>query len=136
MAHGCRAFLLFCMDYRLHRQLHEFMAAEGLDEDGADVVRIAGAAKNLARPSVPGHRSFVIEQLDTSYRLHGVRQAYLINHEDCGAYGPEEIPDKADELATHRRDLLAARDLLAEAYPGLEVKPFFMWLDGRCEPVG
>lgn len=135
MAHQCRAALLFCMDFRFHDQLAAFIAAEGLDQDGVDVIRVAGAAKNLARPGRDRDREFVLEQVKTSRRIHQVRQIYLVNHEDCGAYGPEDIPDTAEELAIHRKDLLAAAGMLKGLFGELEILPYYMWLSGQTDRV-
>lgn len=131
----CRACVVFCMDYRLHDQLAAFLKEERLDWEKADVIRVAGAAKNLARPKEPRDREFLLEQLRTAYALHHARQVYIVNHEDCGAYGPEEIPDTAEELQVHRADLLAAADLVRERFADVEVIPCFMWLTGRTERV-
>ncbi|RLB54458.1 MAG: hypothetical protein DRI34_12015 [Deltaproteobacteria bacterium] len=135
MAHKCRALVLFCMDYRLNRQLFAFLDHEGLLAGGADIVRLAGAAKNLARPASEAVFHFVMEQIDTSRRLHHIDTVYLVNHEDCGAYGPEDIPDSNQELQVHRRDLLAGAKIVEEAFPGITAHPCFMWLDGRCQAV-
>jgi carbonic anhydrase len=123
------------MDFRLHGGLNGFLAREGLEREGADIIRIAGAAKALVRPAHERDRDFLVNMLRVSYDLHGVRQVYLINHEDCGAYGPEDIPDSAEELAVHRKDLRAARDLLCELYPDVNVGLRFLWLDGRVDTV-
>jgi carbonic anhydrase len=131
----CRAAMVFCMDYRLHSQLAGFLEREVLDKDGVDILRIAGAVKSMVRPAADRDSDFILEQLDTVHRLHGIQQIYLINHEDCGAYGPEDIPDSAEELEVHRRDLLAARRLVEQNFPEVEVLPHFMWLDGRCDPI-
>jgi hypothetical protein len=123
------------MDFRFHGILDDFLAREGLDEDRADVIRIAGAAKHLARPADPRDREGLMEMFQVSYDLHHARQFYLINHEDCGAYGPELVADDAEELEVHRRDLKLARDVTAERFPDVEVIPCFAWLDGRVDRV-
>ncbi len=134
-AHHCRACIVFCIDFRLNGALTAFLSEHKLDKDGADVVRVAGAAKSLARPKDPRDRDFLMEQVATSGRLHSTRQVYLINHEDCGAYGKEQISDSDAELAMHRRDLRAGRALLQESFPAIEVLTYFMGLDGRAEPI-
>ena len=134
-AHHCRACIIFCMDFRLNGALTAFLSAQKLDKDGADIIRVAGAAKSLARPNDPRDRDFLLEQLATSGRLHGTRQVYLVNHEDCGAYGLEQVPDSDAELALHSRDLRAGRALLQERFPTIEVLTYFMRLDGRAEPI-
>lgn len=133
--HTCRACIVFCMDFRLHDGLAGMLRDEGLDSDRADIIRVAGAAKSLARPAQPRDRQLMLEMLQVSYDLHRARQFYLVNHEDCGAYGPEEIPDSAEELQVHRDDLHAAKDLLSKQFPDVEVIPCFLWLDGRVDRV-
>ena len=97
---------------------------------GTDIVRVAGVAKNLARPREERDRRFLLEQLRISRKLHEVRQIYLVNHEDCGAYGLEKVEDSEEELATHNNDLRAARAMLEEQFPGVEILIYFMPLDG------
>jgi carbonic anhydrase len=123
------------MDYRLHEKLHSFIAANGLDRDGVDIVRVAGVAKNLARPSDSSERDFVLQQLRTSVTLHGIKEIYLINHEGCGAYGLERVPDSDEELMIHSKDLRAARTLIKENFPEIDVRVYFMWLNGEANPV-
>lgn len=134
-AHPCRACLVYCMDFRLHESLANFLADQKLVADGADIIRVAGAIKSLAQPQESRDREFLLEMLNVAYDLHGVRQFYLINHEDCGAYGLEDVPDSEGELATHGDDLRAARTLVKEIFPDVEVFTYFMWLSGKAEFV-
>jgi hypothetical protein len=123
------------MDFRFHGSLSAFLAEEGLDNDGTEIIRVAGAARSLVRPSAARDRDFLQEQLATSCRLHGVRQFYLVDHEDCGAYGREQVPDSDEELAVHARDLRAARALLEKRFSTIEVLTYFMRLDGRADRI-
>lgn len=134
-AHRCRACIIFCMDFRLNGALTAFLSEQKLDKDGADIIRVAGAVKTLARPGDPRDRDFLLDQVATSARLHGTRQFYLINHEDCGAYGQEQVPDSDAEMAVHSHDLRAGRALLQERFPASEVLTYFMRLDGRAQPI-
>ncbi len=133
--HTCRACLVFCVDFRFHQQLNGFIAETGLTEEGVDVIRVAGASKNLARPQTDGAREFLMEQLAICKRLHGVREIYLINHVDCGAYGLENVVDTKEELATHVKDLVAARQLLESHFTDTSVFTYFAWFDGRVERI-
>ena len=133
--HQCKACLVYCMDFRLHDLLAKFLAEQELVEAGADIIRVAGAIKSIAQPQQSGDRDFLLEMLRVSYDLHGVRKFYLINHEDCGAYGLEDVPDSEEELATHRNDLKSARALLESLYPDIEVLTYFMWLSGKADLV-
>jgi len=132
----CRACLIFCMDFRFREKLDAFLVEEGLDRDGVDVIRVAGASYSLARPREPGDREFLMRQLELSRRLHGVRQIYLVHHEDCGAYGAEDVPDDVEEAALHAEDLGSVRKLLEERFPGMEILTYFLRLDGRAQPIG
>jgi len=133
--HSCRACVLHCMDFRFHDHLRALMRQEGLDADRADVIRVAGSAKNLARPDDPRDRERLLEMFQTSVDLHHARQFYLINHEDCGSYGPEVITDDDEEIDIHHEDLRRAGILLAERFPGIEVICSFVWEDGQIDRV-
>ena len=134
-AHHCRACLVYCMDFRLHESLANFVADQKLDGDGTDIIRVAGGVKSLAQPKEERDREFLLEQLKVAYELHGVRQFYLINHEDCGAYGLEEVADSEEELTTHRNDLRSAKILLRDHFPDTEVFTYFMQLSGTAERI-
>jgi hypothetical protein len=123
------------MDFRLHEALANFIAEQKLDGDGADVIRVGGAIKSLSRPKEARDRAFLLEQLNVAYGLHGVRQFYLINHEDCGAYGLEDVIDSPEELATHREDLQVAKALIQDRFPDTEILTYFMRLSGTAEVV-
>ena len=133
--HQCKACLVYCMDFRLHDLLAKFLAEQELVEAGADIIRVAGAIQSMAQPQQSRDRDFLLEMLRVSYDLHGVRKFYLINHEDCGAYGLEDVPDSEEELATHRKDLKSARALVESLYPDVEVLTYFMWLSGKADLV-
>ena len=135
MPHQCRACLVYCIDFRFHAALEAFLHDQKLDRDGTDIVQVAGAAKSLAHLGEGVGGSFLLEQIQISQRLHGVRQIYLVNHEDCGAYGLEDVVDSEEELATHRKDLRAARAVLEEHFPAAEILTYFMHLDGKPEQI-
>jgi hypothetical protein len=133
--HKCKACLIYCIDFRLHENLNKFVVEQSLDKDGTDIVRVAGVARNLTRPKEESHRDFVIWQLEASHRLHGVTDFYLVNHEDCGAYGLENVSDSREELETHVADLQQARAFLEERFPEIKVLTFFQRLDGEVEQI-
>ena len=126
--HRCRACVVACMDFRLNRAVNAFLAQRGLERGGADVIRIAGAIMALVRPTDPRDRDWLLSQLNVSYELHGVREFHLINHRDCGAYGPAVSADPARELQIHTGDLRAARELVRDAFPDVQVAThLFEW---------
>ena len=131
----CRACVVSCIDFRLHDHLNRFVAEQGLDKDGADIIRVAGVAINLARPTQQWARDFVTGQHEASKRLHDVEEIHLVNHEDCGAYGLDCPPGSDEELAVHVKDLRASRAVLEERFPGVKIFTHFLRLDGRVEKI-
>ena len=108
-----------CIDFRLRKPLRSFLTSN-LDEEGYDRVAIAGGVKNLP---------FIVDQIDLSVKLHHVREAYLINHEDCGAYGPEGTFEK------HKEDLLFAKKILQHKFTKLKIVLFYLKLNGEFVKV-
>lgn len=118
ISHSCQAVVISCMDFRLRKYLNGWTDKKIIG--GFDMVAIAGGVKNY---------SFVLEQIDISVRLHRIKEVYLINHEDCGAYG------KAGTYKKHQEDLLFAKKLIAEKYPHLRVSLFYLKLDGKFRKI-
>lgn len=115
LSHSCRTIVVACMDFRLRKYLREW-AIENLDEECFDRVEFAGGVKNLP---------FVLEQVELSYKLHHICEAYLINHEDCGAYGAEGT------FAKHKKDLKFAKKIIRQKLPKLEIFLYYLKLNGE-----
>lgn len=120
MSHSATALILHCIDFRFVHETVHFMKQQGLI-DQYDDVGAAGAAKNLADPSETTDREFILRQIEIAVRLHGIRQVYLVNHRDCGAYGQIFSTSEA-ETARHAEDLRAAEALVLDKFPKLGVK--------------
>lgn len=86
MSHHCSTLVLHCIDFRLGREIKNWMERENLYGD-ADVVAAAGAVKNIVDPHAPSDREFILRQIGISKRLHDIKDVVLMNHTDCGAYG-------------------------------------------------
>ena len=111
-SHHCQAIIIHCIDFRFQDHLTDW--TKNL-KGGFDRLSIAGAVKDLP---------YVISQIDISYRLHHVKEVYLINHEDCGAYGIEGTFKK------HKEDLIRAKKAIKDKYPELSVFLLYLKLDG------
>lgn len=125
MAHTCTNAILHCIDFRIQKHLDRFIKEMKLEGD-VDRMAIAGAVKNL------GEAFF---QLNLSNILHQTKHIYIINHQDCGAYGAEVAANAEKEMATHSADLLLAKQILENKIPGVKVHPYFVTLDGEFVPV-
>lgn len=119
MIHTCDALVVCCIDFRFQKFIREF-TNERLVGKTFDLVGFAGATKDLAT---------VLKQIAVSVRLHQIKEAYLIHHEDCGAYGKESTPQR------HSQDLVKARSVVLAKYPDLSVYLYYLHLDGKFEKV-
>ncbi len=117
--HHCDAIVVHCMDFRLQHHLNRWIE-ERFGKRNYDRVSLAGGVFDL---------DTIRKQVAISHRLHAIRVAVLINHEDCGAYGSEGTPER------HRNDLLRARQLLQSDLPGLQVETYYLHLDGQFETI-
>jgi len=114
-ANACDYLLVTCMDYRIQTFI-EAWAAEHLGTRNYDRVAMAGASKDL---------DAVLAHVDTALRLHQIRSAVLVHHEDCGAYGSEGTYERhCEHLRTARRENLAR-------YPELQVRLYYLLLSGE-----
>lgn len=117
-SHTCRAIIVSCMDFRIQNHLHNW-TLKNIKGD-TDRLTIAGGVKNLP---------FVLKQIGLSYKLHHICEVYLINHEDCGAYGKE------GNFQRHKEDLLHAKKTLKEKIPSLKITTFYLKLNGEIKQV-
>src|SRR3989338_9738846 len=111
--HTCQSIVISCMDFRLRKNIRKWTTSTL--KGGFDRVAIAGGVKNLP---------FILDQVELSFKLHGICDVYLINHEDCGAYGTEGTFEK------HKKDLLFAQRIIQEKFPKLKIFPLYLKLDG------
>jgi len=89
----------------------------------------AGSIQDLVRPR-PGFDESLMRDLAVSVELHCVGRILLVNHQDCGAYGPLGLPTPEAEARQHEQDLLEARRILHDRFPDVEVLLFY----ARLEP--
>lgn len=113
------ALVVTCIDYRLQALLDPWLAAT-IGHGNYNRVSFGGAVKNW---------DVIFTQVEMSKRVHKIKQVVLINHQDCRAYGNEDSHER------HCHDLRAARDAIVARFPDLEVALYYLWLDGRYEPI-
>ncbi|OGL73684.1 hypothetical protein A3F28_01235 [Candidatus Uhrbacteria bacterium RIFCSPHIGHO2_12_FULL_57_11] len=131
MAHHCSTLVLHCIDFRFGKTIKEYLEGKGLLGD-ADIVAVAGGAKNIADPKFPSDTEFLLRQIDTSKQLHDIHHVVLMNHTDCGAYGGRAaFPDAAAERARLCADLRKAALVIQTYNPRLEVSLSLAVIDGE-----
>jgi len=132
VSHTCEAALVTCEDFRLHQRsdgrncIGDFVRSVSVD---CDVITRAGSIQDLARGE-PGQGDSLLRDLRVSVELHEAKTIYLINHQDCGAYAHFGFKDLCAERQHHAADLCAAREVLHDAFP--EVDVVLLW--AKLEP--
>jgi hypothetical protein len=128
MAHHCKATLVTCEDFRLHQRadgrnyIVDFV--KNLQND-CDIITRGGGIQDLVRPQNDGFENSLLRDIGVSVNLHQVETIYLVNHEDCGAYGSINFSSREEELAQHYKDLEEARDIINAEFPSVAIKLFF-----------
>jgi len=91
-----KVLLLTCMDFRFFELVAKVMKDAGL-EGRYDHVILAGAALGaVVRGKRHWHKTF-FDHLELAEKLHSIRGVIVLEHRDCGAYGPKGfglLPDK------------------------------------------
>lgn len=117
--HECEAVVVTCIDFRFQQYIDEWLK-DTFKPGSFDRVAWAGGIKNL---------DAIMEQVGISCRLHHIKSAYFINHEDCGAYG------EAGTAQKHTEDLRDARTKIQQQHPDISVETYYLHLDGTFESV-
>lgn len=104
--------LLSCMDLRLLDEITRFMDHDGLN-NRYDHVILAGAALGALGGDSGKHQHWkrtFFDHLEIAYKLHHIKDVYIIEHRDCGAYreflkeaGEFDDCQAAEEAACHRK---------------------------------
>lgn len=117
--HTCTAIVVTCMDFRLQTYIEDWMQ-KTIGEKNYDRIAWAGATFDIFP---------VMKQVDVSVRLHDIKKAIFINHEDCGAYGATGTYER------HKTDLVEAAKKVKILYPNLDIETYYLHLDGTFEKI-
>lgn len=124
-SHHCEFLVITCIDFRFQEYINKWIS-ENLPPNSYDKAAFAGCVKNF---------DIILDQTRISKRLHNIKEVILINHEDCGAYGQENIPDQDAEHQIHNQDLKKATAAVKSEFPGLAVRTFYLHLNGEFEKI-
>jgi carbonic anhydrase len=129
----CEAAVVWCFDNRFELVLRKLLKRLGVGY--FDPIRIAGGTKYLASSDDEANRTFVLEQIRISMRLHETKTVILMLHSDCGAYGGLTAfsEDAEKEAQNHQAELQRAAAYLNSQIPGLTVKTYFVDFEGVWE---
>lgn len=117
--HKAEAIFVSCIDFRLQEFISNWIT-KNLAPRAFDKVALAGGVKDF---------NTILKQVKIARDLHHIKKVVLVNHEDCGAYGKEGT------FKRHVHDLKHAKDKIENLYPDLEVKIYYLHLDGEFEEI-
>lgn len=123
--HTCSAVVISCIDFRFQNYINTWIQ-QNIGQDNFDRVALAGGVKDF---------DAILKQLEISKKLHHINKVVLLNHEDCGAYGPELAADKQEEHLEHENNLKDAVNKTKQKFNDLDVKAYFLHLDGTFELI-
>jgi hypothetical protein len=82
--------LLTCMDLRLMDEIVDFMDSDGLNNRYDHLIFAGASLGALGAPDAKGDYSHwnktFADHLAVAHRLHGIKDIYVLEHRDCGAY--------------------------------------------------
>jgi hypothetical protein len=76
-----KAAIITCIDFRFQKFMEDW-ARSFIGTDQYDHIAYPGGIKKI---------DIILNLIDVSVKLHGINEAYLINHEDCGAYSDNDF---------------------------------------------
>ena len=117
--HKCDSIIITCMDFRFQELLDTWID-ENFPEFSFDRIALGGACFDFYA---------VLKQVEISYNLHKIHKVVIVNHEECGAYGP------AGTFKRHQHDLFEAERKIEELFPKLDVGVFYMKKTGEVKDL-
>jgi len=81
-------------------------------------------------------RKTLEDHINISIELHHIKEIYIIDHMDCGAYKKVYgVKNQQEEFKLHEKNIkLCIKDLKIK-YPNLKYKGFVMKLNGSMEEI-
>lgn len=129
MSHTCHNLVLTCMDFRFRNIHDDFIKSLG----DSDRVSLAGASKAIVDKDT---QAAILKQLVLSNQLHGATNIYIVDHEDCGAYGGKKaFQSDQEELNVHQDNLTKAKELILKELPQVKVIGKFAQLSGEVNDL-
>ncbi|VVU95756.1 Beta-lactamase superfamily domain [seawater metagenome] len=132
--------VLSCIDLRIVNNLKKNLDNLGY-QNKYDFVSIAGSSLSLGidtktlnsenKEMIQRWRKTILDQIDISIDIHNLKEVWLIDHQDCGAYKkllPETCQD--NEKSIHYQHLHNSFIFLKDRYPKLKIKIMYEYLNG------
>lgn len=127
--HNWKVLTLSCIDGRFIKRIDDWIAKR---QPVFDYRSEIGASKAIIDSESDRKRFFKV--VATSIKLHGIKEIWLFDHIDCGAYGGSksfESDEKEQEF--HSKRLNKAVEIILGKFPNILVKKFYVDWDNIKE---
>lgn len=121
--HHWDVLAISCIDGRFIKRTVDFIAEKtnGIFDFRTEV----GASKGVIFSVEDRERFFSV--IDTSIKLHDIKEVWVFDHQDCGAYGGSaEHANAEEEKKFHLQKLDEAARLINVHYSTLKVRKFYL----------
>ncbi|MCX6808901.1 MAG: hypothetical protein NTW50_04560 [Candidatus Berkelbacteria bacterium] len=120
--HHWDVMVLSCIDGRFVKRVVDWVATQ--QNDVFDYRTEVGCSKAIIDSGIDRERFF--SAVDVAKRLHSIKEIWLVDHIDCGAYGGSKEQTSAEsEREFHRNKLIEAQKIVSLKYPELNVKMIY-----------
>jgi carbonic anhydrase len=130
-----QAMVLSCMDPRFQPIVFNYLKKKKLSGKYSSFT-IAGSAIGVtARKFKKWHKAFW-DNLETSIKLHQIKQLIVINHRDCGAakiINGGKIFNKLNETKIHLASFTKIKSKFKKKYPKLKIELKLISLNKKIE---
>jgi len=128
----CDVLVLMCIDFRFRENVQNSLKKIGLKS--YDLVVYPGASSSLSSEKHSAFRP-LLDAINISQNLHGIKKVVIVDHEDCGVYGGSSSFESFDDEKTAHREKIALARKAIEAETGLPVEGYLAKLDGKLETI-
>jgi len=126
------ACIVWCFDNRFSGLLEAYIKDRKFTH--VDLVKVAGGAKGLAAPKwdpdpsrrklAEAERTYLLDQIAKSIKLHHTQDIVLMAHSECGAYGG------ATDEEFYESELNKAKDIASSQFKEVKVTSLFADFEG------
>jgi hypothetical protein len=131
-----KMIVVSCMDLRMVTETITMLNNQGYGGQ-YDLVSVAGSSLSVGlenrhhlssecRCQLSAWKETICSHVDLSGKLHGAKEVWFIDHEDCGAYAHYYGDDTINEEKQHKNVL----GRMPKYFPNIKVRTFWMGLDG------
>lgn len=133
--------VISCMDLRIVDKTEEALTYMGY-KTNYDYISLAGSSLAIGlntdhldddgRNEIIRWKETIFDHIVLAKQLHNIKEIFLIDHEDCGAY-TKFATDKMKQMSLedmHLYNLDKARNILKKMYPDLKIRIFLLFIKG------